>query len=127
MSALSVALVKESGGHVTCFRVELFQDRQARTKGLERDAERTHHRPTHDPVFCHEVLCHRRRDLGHVVAVILLAHAWLTITTDSQTEDLAGSATRRRFWEVCRDGAHVDCAFQLNLFEGIFFWLGLER
>ena len=53
------------------------------------EAEGTHHRPPHDAVFHHQIACHRRRNLGHMIPVVFFAHAWLPVATDGQAKELA--------------------------------------
>ncbi len=55
-------------------------------KEQENGDRSSHHSPPLDPVLGHEVFGHGRRDLGHVVAVVFLAHAGSSVTTDGQAE-----------------------------------------
>ena len=40
--------------------------------------------PSLDPVLYHETLAHGRRDVDHVITVVLLAHSWLAVAADGE-------------------------------------------
>jgi hypothetical protein len=53
---------------------------------------RAHLCPAHDSIFGHQVLGHGRRDLGHMVSVVLFTHSRFSVTTDCEAEKLLGRA-----------------------------------
>lgn len=55
----------------------------------DRDTGYTHLSPSYNSIFDHQALGHRRRDLGHVVPVVLLTHARLAVAADGQTEEFS--------------------------------------
>ena len=70
----------------------------------------THYGPTHDAIFHHQVLCQRRRDLGHVMPVVFFAHAWLPIAADGEAEKFAVRYARRLLGIHRQgDGGHAGC------------------
>jgi len=76
---------------------------EPRGKGDRRDKEiGRYHGPSLNAVLDHQVLGHGRRDLRHVVPVVLLAHAGAAVAADGEAEELAVGAVahwRRGFWE----------------------------
>jgi hypothetical protein len=63
--------------------------------------------PSPDAILDHEMLCHRRRDVDHMVAVVFLAHACFAVATDSEAKVLVLVRTRELGQFRVRGRSHV--------------------